>query len=180
MRSFFTSEKNFSSWPEPIGKKIKFFGGSQNIWRYREAQGDQEVQNNTFGKYSMQWIPREKFSKKKLVPWDPLGTCLSCQRFPARSKQQSTTICNFAGSTAGKAYQKAQISFSLSKSLSHTLLLFPPFVWSTYGSTVRPHDIFLGSRLLNDFGKFGTKFERPRDFGSFCGLKARSWVSPIT
>ena len=37
---------------------LKFFGGLHCIWRYGEAQGVQEVQKNTFGKYSTEGIPR--------------------------------------------------------------------------------------------------------------------------
>ena len=41
---------------QPLGIFFKFFGGYHCIWRYREAQGVQEVQKNTFGKY--RGIPR--------------------------------------------------------------------------------------------------------------------------
>ena len=37
---------------------FKFFGGLHCIWRYGETQGVQEVQKNTFGKYSTEGIPR--------------------------------------------------------------------------------------------------------------------------
>ena len=39
-------------------KFFKFCGGYHWIWRYGEAQGVQEVQKNTFGKYSTEGIPR--------------------------------------------------------------------------------------------------------------------------
>ena len=39
-------------------KYFKFFGGYHCIWRFREAQGVQEVEKNTFGKYSTEGIPR--------------------------------------------------------------------------------------------------------------------------
>ena len=37
---------------------FRFFGGYHCIWRYGEAQGAEEVQKNTFGKYSTEGIPR--------------------------------------------------------------------------------------------------------------------------
>ena len=39
-------------------KNFKLFWGLRCIWRYGEAQGVQEVQKNTFGKYSTEGIPR--------------------------------------------------------------------------------------------------------------------------
>ena len=39
-------------------KIFKIFGGYHGIWRYGEAQGVQEVQKKTFGKYSTEGIPR--------------------------------------------------------------------------------------------------------------------------
>ena len=92
---FSPRKKLFELNTQPIGKKIKFFGGSQNIWRYREAQGDQEVQKNTFGKYSMQGIPREIFSKKNwslgtpLVPVCPANVSMQDQN---NNQQQFATL----------------------------------------------------------------------------------------
>ena len=65
----------------------------------------------------MHGIPREKFSKKD--PLGPHGTVCSANVSLQDQNNNQQQFATLPGVHAGKAYQKAQISFSLSKSLFH-------------------------------------------------------------
>ena len=52
-------------------KNLKFFGGSQNILRYREGQGDQEVQKKHIWKIFCGWDPKKGQNVPKRGPKGP-------------------------------------------------------------------------------------------------------------
>ena len=85
---------------QPHGIFLKFFRGYHSIWRYGEAQGVQEVQKNTFRKYSTEGIPR--------CVQSPL-TCYSyIVRLPVYMKLNSfyllhSTIIDYIDLTLGKS-----------------------------------------------------------------------------